>query len=578
MGSLMRRSGRSRLVALGVVLALASAACGGDGDSNTSPGAPGGDGQQGKRGGTLNILMAADFEHIDPQRSYVVSAMNFDSRFLTRTLVSFDSKPGAAGNKLVPDLATDLGRPSPDGKTWTFTLKDGIKFDDGAPVTCADIKYGISRTFSAQITDGPKYAAQYLAVERDAKGAPVYKGPYVGGSNGGFDKAVDCSDPKTIVFRLQKPVGDFNFTTSMPAFAPVPKSRDTGTRYDRSVVSTGPYKIQSYTPDKSLVLERNPHWDAATDPIRKAYPDRIVTTFGVNNNLIDSRLIADASADQAAVMLDSQVQAQNLARVLREPRLKSRSVNGLDGFIRYLAINTAKVKDLKVRQAIQFAINKETYRGSRGGTAAGDYATTTLVPTLTGHAKFDLYPAPPQGDPAKAKSLLEEAGVKLPYPVTLDTANTPVGVRSGAAFKEALERASFSVRLNPIDQSVYYVTVGKPAVQGDLTLAAWGPDWPSASSVLPTLYDGRQIPAEGNQNFAQLNDPQVNSMLDAAAAEVDPTKQAKLWGDIDRRALEQSAIVPLVYSKTTQLVGSKVKGAYLHAYFGLLDLATLSVA
>jgi peptide/nickel transport system substrate-binding protein len=148
----------------------------------------------------------------------------FITRLTTRTLVTYDSKPGKEGVNIVPDMATDLGKSSNGGKTWTFTLKDGVKFDDGSPVTCADVKYGVSRAFSSQITDGPHYPHQYLDLEEKEPGSPVYRDRTSPGPNGNFDKAVECTDEKTIVFTLKKVVGDFNNSLTWPVWAPVPRA------------------------------------------------------------------------------------------------------------------------------------------------------------------------------------------------------------------------------------------------------------------------------------------------------------------------------------------------------------------
>jgi peptide/nickel transport system substrate-binding protein len=325
------------------------------------------------------------------------------------------------------------------------------------------------------------------------------------------------------------------------------------------------------------VLVRNENWDPETDTIRKAFPDKVVTTFGLDPAVIDQRLIADAPADQTAVMLDSSLQAENLTGVLADPAQKKRTASGLDGFSRYLAINTAKVKDLKVRQAIEYAIDKESYRGTRGGKDAGDYATGMITPVLKSHKDFNVYDAPPTGDPAKAKALLTEANA-MGYKVTIDVANTPQNAKSGAAFKEALDKAGFKSTINPINPDVYFDTIGKPKTQNELSLAGWGPDWPNGSSVIPPLFDGSQIVPEGNQNFAQLNDPEVQKKLAEANSETDLAKQAQLWGDLDQLIVEKAAYVPLIWSKTNQIAGSKVKNVYLHAFYGELDMAALSVA
>jgi len=557
----------AKAAALGAVLALTATACGGSsgGGSNTSSGTR----DTAKAGGTLHILMVADFEHLDPQRNYVSSALNFGERLLYRTLTAYKSVSGPNGSQIEGDLAKDTGKGTDDNKTWTFVLRDGLKFEDGTPLACADLKYGIERSMSDQITDGPQYAKQYLV------GGDTYKGPYKDAGKG-LDSIV-CKDDKTIEFHLTRSIGDFNYTVSMPTFVAVPKAKDTNVKYDDHPVSSGPYKIETYARQKTLSLVRNTNWDPKSDTIRKAYPDRIEVTFGLDPTVIDQRLIADAPADQTAVMLDSTIQAENLQTVLSQPQLKARTVAGLDGFTRYLAINTKKVSDIKVRQAIEYAIDKEAYRGTRGGKDAGDYATSMITPVLKSHKDFDVYQAPPTGDPAKAKQLLTEAG-KVGMSLKIDIPNTPVGAKSGAAFKEALQKASFKVSLNPINPDNFYSTIGKIAVQNEASLVGWGPDWPAGSSVIPPLFDGKQIVPEGNQNYSQLNDPDVQAALDGANKEPDLDKQAKLWGDLDQLVIEKAAVVPLIWTKTSQISGSKVKGAYLHAFYGEIDLAALSVA
>ncbi|MDQ1586184.1 MAG: peptide/nickel transport system substrate-binding protein [Actinomycetota bacterium] len=560
-----------RLGSLGAVFALAATACGGGSGGGTSSSTQT-TSSSGKKGGTLNVLLIADFEHLDPQRNYVGSALNFGTRLLYRTLTAYQSKPGAAGSQIVPDLATDLGRPSNGGKTWEFTLKDGVKYEDGTPITCTDLKYGVERSFSSQITDGPQYAQAYLA------NSASYRGPYVGGNNGGKGlSSITCKDQKTIVYQLGQPVGDFNYTVTLPQFSPVPQAKDTNVKYDNRPFSSGPYKIESYTRQKQITLVRNTQWDPKTDPIRKALPDKVVGVFGLDPSVIDQRLMADAPSDQTAVMLDSNIQAENISTVTTDPTMKKRLIAGLSGFTRYLAINTAKVKDLKVRQAIEYAIDKESYRGTRGGKDAGDFANSMITPLLTSYKKFDVYPAPATGDQAKAKALLTAAGA-LGTKLTIDIANTPTNAKSAAAFKEALGKAGFNVTINPINTDVFYTTIGKRATENELALVGWGPDWTNGSSVIPPLFDGRLLVPEGNNNYAQLNDPAINAGIATANQETDLTKQATLWGDLDQKVLEDAAVVPLIYDRNNQLQGSKVTGGFLHSFFGQADFATLGVS
>src|SRR5512141_2424577 len=223
--------------------ALLVAACGG----GTATPTPGGGGESAQpssgessaagptKGGTIYILTQAEqFDQVDPQRAYTGEDMAFFGGTIYRSLESYVYDPDPTkGTGLTPDLATDLGTPANGGKDWSFTLRDGVSFQDGSPITCEDIKYGVSRTFATDvINQGPTYAIQYLDIPSGDKGSQ-YPGPYKAtpDQQALFDKAVECSaDHKTITFHLSKAVGDFNYTTTL-GFSPVPKAADTGETY-----------------------------------------------------------------------------------------------------------------------------------------------------------------------------------------------------------------------------------------------------------------------------------------------------------------------------------------------------------
>ena len=226
------------------------------------------------KGGTLTFLTVQDqLDHMDPARVYTGEDLAWTGAYLFRSLTSFKlSKDEKQANTLVPDLATDTGTASADAKSWKFTIRDGATWEDGSPVTCEDVKYGVSRVFASDvITDGPQYAVSYLDIPKDKDGASVYKGPYVtkGNDTAAYDKAVTC-DGSTITFNLAFPVPDFNYTVTLGFFA-VPKASDTGEKYDDKPVSDGPYKIQEYSKGSQMVLVRNDNWSPESDTIRKAY-------------------------------------------------------------------------------------------------------------------------------------------------------------------------------------------------------------------------------------------------------------------------------------------------------------------
>ena len=242
-------------------------------------------------GGTLRVV-AGEIDSLDPQRSYLPGVWNL-MRLYTRTLVTYATKPGHTG-ELVPDLATDLGKPSTDGLTWTFTLRPGVRFENGRPITSRDVKYGIERSFASDVVvGGPTYVVDLL----DDPGNP-YAGPVPGRAGGQARPADDRRPPttRTIVFKLRAPQPDFPFVMALPSSSPVPSEADTGAQVRADPVSSGPYAITSVDPETGIVLDRNPQWDPATDDVRTALPDRVVVRTGLCGVERDQALLA-GSAD-----------------------------------------------------------------------------------------------------------------------------------------------------------------------------------------------------------------------------------------------------------------------------------------
>jgi peptide/nickel transport system substrate-binding protein len=244
-------------------------------------------------------------------------------------------------------------------------------------------------------------------------------------------------------------------------------------------------------------------------------------------------------------------------------------------------MNTTKgpLKNPKVRQALEYGINKTDQQTARGGPdAAGDIATTILVPTVKGHKDFNLY-AGPQGDPAKAKQMLAAAGYPNGFSATFTTQSSPKGQGQATAFQASMAKIGVKIKINAVDPGVFYSTIGDIKKQSEFGIAGWGPDWPNASTVIPPLFDGRQIVPTGNQNFSQLNDPAVNAEIDRIQAMTNLDEAAKAWGDLDEKIIRDDApIFPLLNEKAIFLVGKNVKGAFMHAFYGLPDVVALGVA
>lgn len=576
----MRRHTRKVVVTAGIAaLGATLAACGGGGSTSSGSGSGGAQ----HKGGTLVYSSLRDYEHTDPQREYLGVGIMVWNRMTSRTLTAFPAKEGAAAAKLVPDAATDTGKASNGNKTWSFTLRSGMKWQDGKPVTCEDFKYGISRTFGTNVigNTGPQYAIAYLDIPKNSDGTSKYKGPYSGKGQALYDKAVVC-DGNTITFHLNKPIPDFNQTVTMTAFAAVRKDKDTGAKYDNTPFSDGPYMLQGKWQDTSGgTFVRNPHWDPKTDPnIRKAYPDKIQIKVGDTAETISQQLISD-SGDAKNMTTWTSVPSSMIAQALNNPNVKSRSKNVLNPFTDYLSINVKQIPNVKVRQALAMAIDKTAYVTAQGGSTSGVPADGGVInPGLPqAYAKYDPFGVGVKGNPAKAKAMLKSAGVKTPYPITYTYNTSPTQDKVAANIQSELNAVGFKVKLKPL-KNTYYDVIQNANTTTQLVWAGWGADWPSGSTVIQPLFDGR-VNISGNNlgsDYAQWNDPAFNKKIDQAFRAKSNAQAQQQWKALDQEVVKQAVVVPMMYDKWFFIHGSNVKGFVLNPSYGSYpDLATISV-
>ncbi|WAZ23975.1 ABC transporter substrate-binding protein [Streptomyces cinnabarinus] len=561
----------ARVAAVLVVLATGAAACGPE--DNDAKGSAGDSTPH--QGGTLTVLNSNPQQDFDPARLYTSGGGNVPS-LVFRTLTTRNREDGAAGAEVVPDLATDTGRPNKDATVWTYTLKEGLKYEDGTPITSADVKYGIERSFAAELSGGAPYLRDWLI------GGADYEGPYK--DKGGLG-SIETPDARTIVFRLNKPEGEFPYLATQTQFAPVPEARDTGTKYEEHPVSSGPYKVVKNENDgERLILERNTHWSASTDAERKAYPDRIDVRSGLDPAVINQRLSASQGADAAAVTTDTNLGPAELAKVTGDQELASRVGTGHFGYTNYIAFNP-KVKpfdNAKVRQAIAYAIDRSSVVNAAGGSALAEAATTFLPSQKSfGYTPYDHFPAGGSGDPAKAEELLKEAGHADGLTVTLTHSNAKdfeTSPELATAIQDALKKAGITVELEGLEENDYSDKIHNAGTEPGFFLAHWGADWPSGGPFLAPIFDGRQIVKNGaNFNTSFLNDDSVNAEIDAINKLTDLDAAAQRWGALDKEIGERALTVPLFHPVYKRLYGEDIKNVVISDWTGVLDISQVAV-
>ncbi|WP_172386492.1 ABC transporter substrate-binding protein [Streptomyces sp. MNP-20] len=552
-----------------VVLAAGAAACGPE-DGNDA----GGDGKA-EKGGTLTVLNRDPQKTFDPARLYTSGGGNVPS-LVFRTLTTRNREDGAEGAKVVPDLAESLGKPSKNATVWTYTLKKGLKFEDGTPITTKDIKYGIERSFAAELSGGAPFLRDWLI------GGATYEGPYK--DKKGLD-SVETPDERTIVFHLNKPVGDFDYVATQTSFAPVPKAKDKGTKYEEHPISSGPYQVVKNTNGgERLQLERNPHWSAKTDAERKAYPDKIDVRSGFNSSVINQRLSASQGADAAAVTTDTNLGPAELAKVTGDKKLASQVGTGHFGYTNYLAFNPKKkpFDNPKVRQAVAYAVDRSSVINAAGGSSLAEPATTFLPNQESfGYQKFDHFPAGASGNPKKAKELLKEAGYKDGLTITLTHSNAKnfeTSPEIATALQDSLKKAGITVKLQGLEDNDYEDKVHDAKDEPGLFLAHWGADWPSGGPFLAPIFDGRQIVKDGyNFNSSFLNDKAVNKEIDEINKLTDHAAAAERWGALDKKIGEKAVNVPLFHPVYKRLYGKDIKNVVISDWTGVLDISQVAV-
>ena len=561
-------------VGLALVASVVAAACGGSSGSGSEGGTP-------TKGGTIHILSNGEqIAHLDPQRNYTGDDLAFAGSTMHRTLTSYAYAAGDEGSGIVPDLATDLGTHNEDGTVWSFTLRDGGTFEDGSEITCADVAYGVSRTWASDvITDGPTYASSYID-------AGDYPGPYkaTAEQQAAYDKAVSC-DGKTITFNLKVPVADFNYTTTLLAFSPVPKAADTGEKYDMKPVSSGPYKIESYTIGKSLVLVRNENWSKDSDPVRSANPDSFVYEFGLDEAVMDERMIKDAGDDQLAVAAG--IQPENLQTIFEDDAFKDRRVDYYDPFVTYTNLNVKNLSCVEVRKAIYLALDREALRKAGGGPYTGDFADGFVKPALALDYKKSTLPDGLNADGAAnveaAQAAMTAAETACPEVATRAKAGlsfyrpaTPVWDKAVAIWIDSLGKVGIKLKDEPVEPSVYWPTVMNPETDYDIARGGWAPDWANASTVIPELFS-----TNGGFNLTRnAGDPdyaEFQTKVDAAKKELDRTKQGVMWQELNQFVVDRLWALPGTFTKAQSIWGSKVGNAYQWAPFGAFNYGDLYV-
>lgn len=591
-----RNTRRKQAVAAAAVVAalLSTAACGGGGDDDKGKGGGGSASAAGfdaannkvanastKAGGELKFAGAQDADSWDPTRGYYGFAWNF-MRYYSRQLVTSKTAPGAGGTVPTPDLATDRAKITDDGKTYTYTLRDGVSWEDGKPITAQDVKYGIERQWAQDVlSGGPVYLRDIL----DPKGE--YKGPYKDTSADKLGlKAIETPDAKTIVFHLPSPNSDFEQILALTSSSPARQDKDTKSKYGLRPFSSGPYKFESYTPNKSIVLVRNTNWKQASDPVRKALPDKISLTLFSNADDMDNKLL---SGEYDLDINQTGLSPQGRTKALKEH--KENLDNPVSGYVRYAVFpqTVAPFDNIHCRKAVIYGADHKSLQTARGGpVAGGDIGTNMLPPSVPGAEgqKYDPYGLNANdgaANTAKAKEELAACGKPNGFSTTIAVRNNkPVEVATAESLQASLAKVGIKVDIDQYDGAQTSGIIGNPTVVKQkgygIIIMGWGPDFPSVQGFGQPLWDSSYILESGNNNFAMIKDKAIDANFDKYSVELDDAKKVALSTEINHQVMEGGYYLPFVFEKFINFRSSRLTNVYTtDAYSGQYDFVSLGV-
>jgi oligopeptide transport system substrate-binding protein len=545
-----RRSTITVLAVLALVgLAVAATGCGGKsaGNGGQSTG-------NGKKGGTITLSYYSEPSSLDPAIAWNVIDWSVE-HCIFQSFLQYDPKPGMEGTKLIPCLATEVpstqnGGISADGKTYTFHLKHGIKFQPpiSREVTAQDFKYSIERVLDPKTTPVPPGQSFYLKIT----GAKAF--------NSGKAKdvtGITTPDNYTVQIHLDSPDLSFLNAVTMEFCDVIPKEwvDQWGKNIGHHPLGTGPYMFVSWKPGQEIALKRNPnYWDPS-----HVWADEIdyMMSFNPSTALLKlQRGEVDALGDN--------VPPSDIVRIKHDPTWSKYLVSQPLIAISYLYMDVLSkpFDNVKVRQAVSWAIDRDKLVKLQAGQAVPLYQV--YPPGMPGYQEGVKYYG---YDPAKAKALLAQAGFANGFKTQLYTDNVDPDPKLMQSVQNDLAAVGIQADLRTMSNNAYYTFQGQP---GKSTMGSfgWWMDYPDPSDWIGPLFSKASAVA-GGMNSSFWWSPQLEQMFTEAQAMTDPQTRLAKYDDMQKYILDQAPYATLYAPIETTMCSKTLGGFYLHPVYEL---------
>jgi ABC-type transport system substrate-binding protein len=539
----MRRDRTTRLVlvilaaaAVGAALALAGCgSSGGGGGSTDTGGTP-------KQGGTITVGYQGEPDGIDPAVNYTNLGWCIE-QMLYNGLVKFASGSGEEGAKIVPDIAEAMPTVSADNKTYTFTLRQGVKFAPPVDreVTAEDFKWTWMRMMRTPNAGMPSFYTGIVGAQAyyDGKAKDV--------------PGLKVVDKYTLEIDLENPDGAFLDKLAIPFAWVIPKEwyAKWGDNISRHPLGAGQYMMESWTASTKMVLVKNPNY---FDP-SKVYADKWVFDFTPT----PSRQVLLVQNGQIDIAMNN-VPPAEYVRVTNDPNWKDNVIAQSGINVHYTSFNVLikPFDNLKVRQAICYAIDRDKLVKLQSGEAT---ALNQIYPVgMPGHEEnADYYPY----DQEKAKQLLAEAGYPNGFETTYWAHSTDPVPKLAQSIINDLKAIGIKASLQLMEENAYWTKISAPAEGVPIMYNDWYQDYPDPSDWIEPLFSEAST-ARGGSNSANWVSPELEALSAKAAAMPASQERIDLYTQMQQIIMEEVPCAPMFNTNDTIMFGDSVGGFYLH--------------
>jgi peptide/nickel transport system substrate-binding protein len=516
------------VLGLAAVTAIGLASCG-----------SGSGGSSGKEGGTLNVTYASFPDYLDPALSYTAEGWTAMGEVYI-PLLTYKHAEGVEGSEVIPGLAKELPKISDGGKTYTLFLRPGLKYSNGTPVKASDFTYAVERAFKVNSGGSPFYT--------DIVGAEKFAETKTGGIPG-----IETND-KTgeIVIHLVKPRGTFTNELGLMFVAPVPPNTPNEDLSANPPPGTGPYVITKSQPGRGWEYERNPYWAKANS---KAMPD--LPSGHVDK--VDITVVRNPQTQVNDIEQGKFDWMQNPPPADRYAEVKSKYEGSqfrveptISTYYFWMNINRPPFNDLKVRQAVNYAVDSEALERIYAGSVVG--TQQILPPGMPGYKKFEPYPH----NMAKAKAMIKEANPS-DRDITVWTDTESPNNEAGEYYEGVLKELGFNAKLKQINADNYFTVIGNQTTPDlDTGWSDWFQDYPHPNDFFQPLLAAESILPTNNNNFAEIDIPQFNKEISELGEEQLGPEQEAAYTKLDRGYMEQAPWAPYGTRTLSTFVSSAI--------------------